>query len=76
LNAAVADGAYASPVEAFHDALQGWQDARQANRRRLTEIRSLISQSLSDSTPSLTDAEVDAHLATLMEADGPGDFGP
>jgi antitoxin ParD1/3/4 len=73
---AVAAGEYASTSEALRDAVRAWQRQRLEDAERLATLRARVAASLADPARSLPEAEVEARLAALCEAVGPGDAAP
>jgi antitoxin ParD1/3/4 len=62
----VAAGEYASASEALRDAVRVWQRERAVAADRLEAIRDRVRRSLDDPSPSLTEDELDTHLALLF----------
>jgi len=73
LREAVAEGEYASTSEALRDAVRAWHRQRLEDAERLAVLRARARLSLTDPTPSLSEAEADARLAALFAASGAGD---
>ena len=62
LTAAVEAGEYASLDHALGDALERWTKRHEDAEEAQAELKAMIAASIHDPRPSLTLAEVDAHL--------------
>lgn len=67
----VAADEYGSAADLIRDALRLWQRQRAEDAERLGGIRSRIRRSMEDPRPSLTEAELEDHLAGLFRQGGP-----
>lgn len=59
-------GEYASTSEALRAAVRLWQRQREEDGERLAAIKARIRRSIDDPRPSLSAAELDAHLEQLF----------
>ncbi len=66
LEEAVASGEYGSIADAFADALDTWARRHLDRAEALAEVRAMVGASINDPTPSLSLAEVDAHLEAFF----------
>ena len=63
---AVAAGEYSSPEAALADALEIWSRRHEEREETLAELKAMIGASIHDPRPSLSLAEVDAHLEAFF----------
>lgn len=66
LRAAVETGEYASVDDALSDALETWSRREEDREEAMLEMRAMVAASIHDPRPSLSLADVDAHLDALF----------
>ena len=62
----VEDGGYASNSEVIREAMRAWQEQEQSRALRLAAVRARIAEADSETSPPLSDAELDSHFSERL----------
>ena len=63
IRAKVEEGGYASNSEVIREAMRAWQEQEQLRAQRLASVRARIAEADAETSPPLSDAEVERHFA-------------